>query len=119
MNIKGYFRSLILMLTVVGLMAFAVSPGFGATKKPEGANIFKEHCSMCHGMNGKGFSAIKTPNFTDPKWQAAHTDKELQDAIRYGVSGTAMISFKGKLNNKQMEAVFKYIRSLGTKKKKK
>lgn len=100
-------------------MVFAVSLCFGATKKPEGAGIFKQHCSMCHGMNGKGFSAIKTPNFTDPKWQAAHTNKELQDAIKYGVPGTAMISFQGKLNKKQMEAVFKYIRSLGVKKKKK
>lgn len=73
---------------------------------------------MCHGINGKGYAAIKTPNFTDPKWQAEHTNKELQDAIRYGVPGTAMISFEGKLNKKQMEAVFKYIRSLGSKKKK-
>lgn len=106
------------MLTVAGLTVFTVSVSFAAPKKSEGASLFKEHCSMCHGINGKGYAAIKTPNFTDPKWQAEHTNKELQDAIRYGVPGTAMISFEGKLNKKQMEAVFKYIRSLGSKKKK-
>lgn len=113
-----FFRSVALSLMVAGAISWSVLPSLAATKKPDGASIFKEHCSMCHGMNGKGYPAIKTPNFTDPKWQAAHTDKELQDAILDGVPGTAMVSFQGKLNKQQMEAVFKYIRSLGAKKKK-
>lgn len=70
---------------------------------------------MCHGENGEGYAAIKTPNFTDPKWQAAHSEKELMGAIENGVKGTAMMSFKGKLTHEQMEAVLKYIRSLGAK----
>ncbi len=111
-------RSLALALMVAGSIAVTVSASFAATKKPEGASIFREQCSMCHGMDGKGYPAIKTPDFTDPKWQVAHTDKELQDAIADGVPGTAMVSFKGKLNKQQMEAVFKYIRSLGASKKK-
>lgn len=107
-----------LMLIVSGFTVFAVSFSFAAPKKSKGATLFRKHCSMCHGMMGKGYADLKTPNFTDPAWQEAHTNKELQDAIKYGVPGTAMISFQGKLTKKQMEALFKYIRSLGAKKKK-
>jgi len=119
MNLMRFFRNLALALMVAGSIAFTVTASYAAAKEPDGANLFKEHCSMCHGINGKGYAAIKTPDFTDPKWQAAHTDKELQDAIVDGVPGTAMVSFKGKLSKQQMESVFKYIRSLGAKKKKK
>lgn len=118
MNLVGSFRNSALMLIVAGFIVFTVSFSFAAPNKSKGATIFRKHCSMCHGMAGKGYADLKTPNFTDPAWQAAHTNKELQDAIKFGVPGTAMISFQGKLNKKQMEAVFKYIRSLGGKKKK-
>lgn len=102
---------------VVGAMVCTGSLSFAA-KKANGADIFRQKCSMCHGINGKGYAAIKTPNFTDPKWQAAHPDKELMNAIMDGVKGTAMVSFKGKLDQQEMAAVLKYIRSLGAKKKK-
>ena len=105
---------LILGGTVVSVAA-AASPG---SKKPEGAMIFREKCSMCHGMDGKGYAAIKTPDFTDPKWQAAHSDKERMEAVENGIKGTAMVSFKGKLDRAQMDAVLKYIRSLDEKAKK-
>lgn len=112
------FRSVAVTFLVTGSIAGTVLVSFAASKRPEGASIFREKCSMCHGINGKGYAALKTPDFTDPKWQAAHTDKELQDSIENGVPGTAMVSFKGKLSKQQMDAVFKYVRSLGTKKKK-
>lgn len=110
------FRTLAATLLVAGSVAFAVSPSFAADT-PKGADIFREKCSMCHGMDGKGYAAIKTPDFTDAKWQAAHPDKELMDAIENGVKGTAMVSFKDKLSQQEMTAVLKYIRSLGAKKK--
>ncbi len=103
---------------VAGSIAFGISMSYAAPEKSEGAGIFREKCSMCHGIEGKGYPAIKTPDFTDPKWQAAHTDKEMLDAIENGVQGTAMVSFKGKLSEQQMKDVLRYIRSLGAKKKK-
>lgn len=106
------------MFIAAGSIACLVSVSYGTPKKSEGAGLFREKCSMCHGINGKGYAAIKTPDFTDPKWQADHTDKELLDAIENGVQGTAMVSFKGKLSEKQMKDVLRYIRSLGAKKKK-
>jgi cytochrome c oxidase cbb3-type subunit III len=105
------------MFLAAGALAFTATLS-SAAKTADGADIFREKCSMCHGIDGKGYAAIKTPDFTDPKWQAAHPDKELKDAIENGVKGTAMVSFKGKLSPQQMAAVVKYIRSLGAKKKK-
>ncbi len=104
------------MFLAAGALAFNATLSFAANKV-NGADIFREKCSMCHGIDGKGYAAIKTPDFTDPKWQAAHPDKELKDAIEDGVKGTAMVSFKGKLSQQEMAAVLKYIRSLGAKKK--
>ena len=111
------FRSIALTFIAVGSIAYTVPVSFAASKKPESTDIFREKCSMCHGIEGKGYAAIKTPDFTDPKWQAAHTDKEMLAAIENGMQGTAMVSFKGKLSEQQMKDVLKYIRSLGAKKK--
>lgn len=110
------FRTMAVMFLTAGALAFTATLSLAA-KKVDGAGIFREKCSMCHGIDGKGYAAIKTPNFTDPKWQAAHHEKELLDAIENGVKGTAMVSFKDKLSQQQITAVLKYIRSLGAKKK--
>lgn len=110
------FRTMAVMFLAAGSLAFTATLSFAA-KKVNGADIFREKCSMCHGIDGKGYAAIKTPDFTDSKWQAAHPDKELKDAVENGVKGTAMVSFKGKLSQQEMAAVLKYIRSLGAKKK--
>lgn len=112
-----FFRRLVFTLMVAGAILYAASWSFSA-KKADGAGIYSQKCSMCHGINGKGYAAIKTPDFTDSKWQAAHPDKELLNAIENGVKGTAMVSFKGKLDQQEMAAVLKYIRSLGARKKK-
>lgn len=110
------FRTLAATALVAGSIAYAVTLSFAAST-PSGADIFSQKCSMCHGVDGKGYPALKTPNFTDAKWQAAHPDKELMDAIENGVKGTAMVSFKDKLSHQEMVAVLKYIRSLGATKK--
>lgn len=109
-------RTLAATVLVAGSIAYAVTLSFAANA-PNGGDIFREKCSMCHGVDGTGFPAIKTPNFTDAKWQKAHSDKELMSAIENGVKGTAMVSFKDKLSHQEMTAVLKYIRSLGAAKK--
>jgi cbb3-type cytochrome c oxidase subunit III len=78
----------------------------------DGAAIFKKNCVMCHGADGKGFSALKTPNFTDPKWQSSIKDKEMREVVKNGKKGTAMAAFGDKLNDQEISAVIAYIRSL-------
>jgi cbb3-type cytochrome c oxidase subunit III len=77
-----------------------------------GGDLFKEKCSMCHGPDGKGFSSMKTPDFTDPKVQASLTDKEIVETIKNGRTGTAMPPFKDSLSDDQIQSLVTFIRSL-------
>jgi len=92
---------------LVSLLAFQA-----AVAAADGAAIFKNNCAMCHGADGKGSSALKTPNFTDPKWQAATKDEEIRDVIKNGKKGTAMPPFGGQLKDEDISAVIAHIRSL-------
>ncbi len=83
---------------------------------PDGKAIFQQKCSMCHGTEGKGYAAIKTPDLTDPKVQAAVTDAQIMDIIKNGKKGTAMVGWDGKLSADEMKAVAAYIRTLAPKK---
>jgi cytochrome c oxidase cbb3-type subunit 3 len=78
----------------------------------EGAATFKRLCVMCHGADGKGASHIKTPNFTDPKWQSSTKDKEMREVIKNGKKDSAMPAYGSTLNDEQISAVIAYIRSL-------
>lgn len=111
------YRSFVLMAVLAAAILALSALAMAAPSKPDGAAIFSEHCAECHGPDGKGFSAIHTPDFTNPKWQASHTDRALLNAIEHGVKGTAMLSFEGKLSSAEMHAVLDYIRSLNPAKK--
>jgi len=86
--------------------------------EPDGAAIYKQRCAMCHGADGKGFSAIKTPDMTSPKWQASLTHHEIVEVIKNGKKGTPMPPFGGKLKEDEIKAVVTFIRSLDSGKKK-
>jgi cytochrome c oxidase cbb3-type subunit 3 len=77
-----------------------------------GEAIYKINCMMCHGADGKGFPALKTPDFTDPKWQSSAKDNQIREVIKNGKKGTAMVAFGNKLNDQEISAVVVYIRSL-------
>ena len=99
------------LLVGVGLLVSSLA--FQAAVPPaDGAAIYKKNCMMCHGADGKGFPALKTPNFTDPKWQASTKDKEMREVIKNGKKGTAMVAFGGQLKDEEISAVMAYIRGL-------
>ena len=98
---------------LVSSLAFQAAP-----PQADGAAIFKKNCTMCHGTDGKGFPALKTPNFTDPKWQSSTKDKEMREVIKNGKKGTAMPAFGGQLKDEEISAVVAYVRSLNSSKKK-
>jgi len=97
---------------LVSSLAFHAGLSSPATPATDGAAIFKKNCMMCHGADGKGFAALKTPNFTDPKWQSATKDKEMKEVIKNGKKGTAMVGFGNQLKDEEITAVIAYIRSL-------
>jgi cytochrome c oxidase cbb3-type subunit 3 len=98
-----------------GLLIFLVA--LQAAPAANGAALFKQNCSMCHGTDGKGFAALKTPDFTDLKWQASLKDKGIAEVIKDGKKGTTMPSFGDKLKDEEIQALVGYIRSFGSRKK--
>jgi cbb3-type cytochrome c oxidase subunit III len=105
---------------VLGLGVGLFICGFALPAAPvsDGAALFQQKCAMCHGADGKGFAAIKTPDFTDPKWQASVMDKEIAEVIKTGKKATPMPAFGGKLKEEDIQAQVKYIRSFDSSKRK-
>lgn len=104
------------MVPLLGFALLVLGAGFRAEDKPDGAAIYKQKCSMCHGADGKGYSALKTPDFTDPKWQESRTDKEIEEAIKNGKPGTPMLAFGDKFKEEEIQALVAQIRSFNSKK---
>lgn len=105
------FKRLLPLLAVLVASLALAAPSFGAANTAA-ADLYKSKCSMCHGLDGKGYTAIHTPDFTSSQWQARHTDQQLTRAIENGVKGTSMPAWRGKLTASQIHGLVDYIRSL-------
>jgi mono/diheme cytochrome c family protein len=84
----------------IGMM---VAGGSATEEKPEASAIYKKNCVMCHKVDGKGYSAMKTPDFTSKEWQANHKDDELIEAVTKGKS--TMPAFENKLKADEIKLV--------------
>ena len=81
------------------------------TSADDGEDLFKRNCSMCHGIEGKGFSAMKTPDMSDAKWQESHSDKHISEFIRAGKP--PMPAFPAtKISDEELKAIVGHIRTL-------
>jgi mono/diheme cytochrome c family protein len=84
------------------------SPGaqaVAAIPMPEIKKLFANNCSWCHGAYG--MTADKGPRLAGTKM----TEQEVRDRIRHGKEGY-MPPFEKVLNDEQIEAFAKYIKSL-------
>lgn len=80
----------------------------------QGAKIFAEKCSVCHGKDGKGMEAVGTLDFTSSKVQASLTKENIINTIEHGKKGTLMPPWEGKLSNDEIIAVGSFVQSLGS-----
>ncbi len=86
--------------------------------RARGRALFVSDCALCHGERGdgrgprsNGFS--KPPaNFTDPAWRRGATPRRVFFAIREGVRGTPMPSWKW-LSERETWDLVAYVLSLG------
>ncbi len=108
---RAFTRMLSLVIIAVSLLGVV---SYSAVTKSDAAGLFKSKCSMCHGLDGKGYPAIHTPNFTSSQWQQRHSDARIAAAIANGVQGTSMPAWKTKLSTAQIHALVLYIRSLNS-----
>lgn len=105
------------IVVVAGYALLVGAINYHAEDKANGAEVYKAKCAMCHGVDGKGFTALKTPDFTDPQWQDSVKDKEILNAIKNGKKDTAMPGFADKLSEKEILAVLAQVRAFSGKKK--
>ena len=86
----------------------------------DGAEVYRENCSQCHGSTGKGDGpgrlsmSPKTPlpaDFTDPDRMAGLSPFKAFNTASFGVEGTAMASFAALTEEQRWQVAF-YIFSL-------
>jgi len=88
----------------------------GAMASDEGAKIYAEKCSLCHGPtghgDGPGAAALnpKPRNHTDGSYMNARTDEQLLEVIKNGKGN--MPPWGTTLTDEQMHAVLKHVRTL-------
>ena len=98
-----------------GLLTFGLALHAGPAAS--GAALFKQKCTMCHGADGKGFAALKTPDFTSTRWQSSLKDKGLAEVIKNGKKGTMMPLFGDQLKDDEIQPLIGYVRTFAGKKK--
>jgi mono/diheme cytochrome c family protein len=79
------------------------------TAAPDATALYKKHCVMCHAANGD--SKMPGMSFTDGVWKHGSSVKEVSAIIHDGVKGTAMLPFKNKLSDAEIETLAKYVRA--------
>ena len=73
--------------------------------------LFNRYCIRCHGVDGRGVWDIPdVPDFTNPRWQACHSDGQLARSIMEG-RGAVMPPFRGTLTLEEGWAMARYLRT--------
>lgn len=85
----------------------------GVMAAADAAATYKAKCSGCHGPDGKGVESMGTPNMTDAKWQAGHSNAVLTKAINEGKG--QMPGFKSSMSAADVKGMIAYLRSLAPK----
>lgn len=82
-----------------------------------GAEVFKNNCVSCHGAQGKGDGAaaagLPTPpaDFTDGAHATYYSEKGRLQIIKKGIASTAMVGWENILNDKEIDAVYAYVKT--------
>lgn len=87
-----------------------------------GKKIYRENCSPCHGVEGKGdgpgarLLPVKPADHTDGKAMSKRSDRDLADIISEGGAAVKksayMPAWDGLFNDQQIRDLVAYIRSL-------
>jgi mono/diheme cytochrome c family protein len=103
------------ILHVRQLQHYRLSPGQQSPATfTEVAQLYRQHCSLCHGEDGTGRERRKglpnIPDFTDLAWQTAQTEMDIVNQIDYG-SQILMPAFRYKLRRDEIVGLAVYVRS--------
>ncbi len=82
-----------------------------AAELESGERVYRRYCVTCHQVDGRGQNGKLAADFRgDPK-RLAKPDGELRSVIANGVPGTAMRAFGGELEDAEIRAVLRYVRT--------
>ena len=92
------------------LFTFAASAAQAAGSAPDGAELYRQHCSACHGHDGTG--GVGVP-LALPAFLASVDDYYLRTTIRLGRPGRVMPAF-ARLGDPEVDAIVRHLRSWST-----
>ena len=103
-------RALASLSILAVITVLLVIPATGSAQaKVDAPALYKARCLLCHGATGD--AKAKNASFADGAWVRGSSVAEISTVIRDGVKGTAMLPFKSKLNDAEVEALAKYVRA--------
>lgn len=79
---------------------------------PEGATLFKENCSVCHGDDGHGKKDIGAPNLADAIWLYGSGVQAIVTQISHPKHGR-MPDWSARLDDDTLRELTVYVHSLG------
>ncbi len=88
---------------------YPTSPNPPQAKPVDAPALYKLHCQMCHGANGK--APMPEMAFVERDWKHGTSSAQMAKIITDGVKGTPMMPFKNKLKPDQITALAKLVRS--------
>ncbi len=86
----------------------------GATAEAAGAATFRQYCTGCHGVDGRGNAGVTGADFLSPTSPLLRkSDDELAASVRDGVRGATatMPAHRPVLSDPQIAAVIAYVRA--------
>jgi len=107
-SVRAFARALLVAVGAVAVLAAQAKPA-----KVDAAGLYKARCQMCHLASGD--SKVKNMSFTDGIWVHGSDVEQVSAVIKDGVKGTAMLPFKGKLSDAEVEALAQFVRAFDTK----
>ncbi len=102
------------------LVAITLSSFLNVTADPDlklGSAVYKKHCKVCHGDKGDGktfvANALNPPpkNFTSSASKKELTRERMVESVTEGRKGTAMMPWKSRLSEKEIQSVVSHIRN--------
>jgi cytochrome c6 len=106
-------RLLATTLAIATFLAATPSLGFGQAASNSAASLYKTNCASCHGPDGRGSAVGKSlhaADFHSPQVQQ-QSDEQRAKVIADGRGN--MPPFGTRLSKDQIDALVKYIRTLG------
>jgi len=99
-------------LTTIGALVFTLTAGGAVAAEPDGAKLYAERCSGCHGDTGGGDGPAAAALVPRPKnfhELGGKSVDELRAIVKKGKPGTMMPPFDGVLSDAEIDAVVRHV----------